>query len=191
MRHIFEEYGRVIIAVLISACLIGIIFSGIKIIEVLGNEADIDAEISHSQGENALKEVSDRAKPNIHVADPADLKIPRNKAFQPLALVSCEDSDGESITPVVIDILYIDGEGNRTELYKHYNSDDDILIVNKDHYIVGLHNKCSVSEFADDQLIIPNTEDYNKPGTVVVTYTASDLYNVYATKKISFVIDNK
>ena len=187
MNGIFEEYGKSIVIVIVSAILFVTIFSGLNLLGVLGNEADIETDISHIEGEGALKDITDRAKPSIYIPDEMSdsLIIYRNIAFQPLKNIVCKDADGATLSPTITSILFKDHEGNKTEFISNYNSTADIVILNFSHY-KDTHKLCSA-----DELNISNEADYHNCGTVIVTYKATDSYNITTVKSIAFVIDNK
>lgn len=190
MRAIFEEYGKGIIALIVLAALIGILFTGVKILDVTGEQANVTSELSHSKSEEALNVVSNRVKPEISVSNSDNLYISKNKAFQPAKIVECIDADNNAIVPDIVSILFVDADGNQTEFIDNYNKEKDWVVLNTEHYTES-HTSCYGLEFSGDDETINNPDNYNMPGTVVVTYKATDSYNVFAVKKLSFVIDSK
>lgn len=163
MKAIFEEYGKVIIAIIAIVALCATIFGGIQIYKVMGNEMNVDTDISHSKSEDAVKVVSNRVKPNIYISESDDLHLFVNQVFKPVETVSCYDADGNALDVIVTSILFIDNsDGSQVEL-------------------VGDYDK------VNDKLDIPTV--LTKPGVLAVTYKAIDSYNVTASKTISYVVD--
>ncbi len=188
MKLIFEEYGKTIIAIVVAAAVLGIIFGGVNLLGVLGDQADVKSELSHKKSEEALKVVSERPKPVFIIENDENLRISQTKLFCPAGAVACYgvDEDGGMtvpITPEILSIIHIDGRGNKTEFIDNYNQEEDLVVLNASHYNAS-HLVCSTGE-----TLSPG--NYNLTGTVVVEYRATDDFNVYSTEKISFVVDVK
>lgn len=192
---LFEEYGRTIIAVIVAVAVFALLLVRLDFFGVLGSVADVNTDISHSQGESALKEVVNRDKP---VADfsGVDLHVYNNRVFQPLKNVVFTDADNAVLgeeNVVVTSILYCDGEGTATELIGYYNTTDKIVILNPAHYSSS-HTICSASEFSTDgsgNLVIADEASRNCPGVVTVTYMATDDEEQVTVEQLTFVIDGK
>ena len=188
MKLIFEEYGKTIISIIVAAVVLGILFGSLNILGILGDHADVKSELSHKKSEEALKVVVERPKPVFIIENDENLHISQTEPFCPATAVACYGVDREGlmtvpISPKVLSIVHIDGDGNKTEYIDYYNQEDDLIVLNISHYNDS-HLVCSTGE-----TLSPG--DYNLPGTVVVEYGATDDFNVYSTEKISFVIDGK
>lgn len=163
MQKMFEEYGKVIIVVFAVLLILGTIFGGVKIIEVMGGATNVESSINHADSENAVKFVADREKPTISVADAKSLHLYTNQVFQPLSTVACSDADGAALVAKVKNIVFIDGEtGAHDDVTEHYNSAEDKLDI---------------------------STDIKKAGALAVTFEVSDDYNITTIKTISYVID--
>lgn len=191
MRQIFEEYGKMIVAVIAAIAVLALLFGGNKFFGLLGSSLDVNTEVSYNQGENALGSVITREKPRGNF-DGVNLHLYKNAAFRPLHGVKFSDVNGNTVNGVVTSILYYDSEGNKTELIDYYNSDEDVIILNPGHYSSS-HLECNVSEFtaSGGDFIIIDDASQNCPGVVIVTYAATDSENQVTVEQLTFVIDNK
>lgn len=192
---LFEEYGRTVIVVIAAVAVLALLLIRLDFFGALGTVVDVNTDLSHSQGESALNEVVNRAKPTANFSG-VDLHIYNNQVFQPLKNVRFFDADdrllvGDNV--VVTSILHCDSEGNTTELIGHYNTSKKIVVLNPAHYS-DAHKTCSESEFSSDEsghLLINAEEFTNCPGVVTVTYMATDAEARVTVKQLTFVIDGK
>lgn len=192
MRHIFEEYGRTVVVVVASLCVFALLFTGLHFFDVLGDAASVDSTISHEQGQGALNDVVSREKPTADFTG-VSAHVYKNIVFRPLDGVVFKDADGVTIEAVVTSIMYYDAAGVGTELVGYYNSDEDVIILNKSHY-TGTHQKCAASEFSangEGQLTARDEAAYHRPGKVIVTYKATDSENQVAVVRHVFIVDDK
>lgn len=163
MQKMFDEYGKVIIAVIAVLLIVATVFGGVKIMQVMGNVTNVESSINHANSEDAVKFVADREKPTISVTDTNSLHLYTNQVFQPISTVTCSDADGLTLVAKVKSIVFIDGEnGAHDDVTEHYNRSDDKLDI---------------------------STDINKTGALAVTFEVSDDYNITTIKTISYVID--
>ena len=166
MRTIFEEYGKVIIAVFVAIALLGIIFGGIHIYKVMGDTANVETVFNHTDSEKAIDYVSKRTAPTISVPADGLLHLYTNQVFKPLRTIKCWDAEGVELTAEVVSIVFIDNELNsKTELINYYDGNSNTL----------------------DLASLP--EEFNKTGSIAVTFRAVDNYNIVAIRTISYVVD--
>lgn len=162
MKTIFEEYGKVILAIIAVALLLGLIFGGIHLYEVLGKGADAGTVFNHSESEEAVKQAADRNAPTISIADTDDLHLYVDRVFNPVATVSCVDNDGVAVAVSVTSMVFTDATGTQKEVVGSYDAEAD-------------------------ELDVPNV--LKEPGVLSVTFQAIDSYNITAIKTISYVVD--
>lgn len=163
MKKIFEEYGQTILVIIVGVALLGCVLGGIKIFDVMNKEMDVNADTSYVKTEEALDAFSTRAKPEIAVVNAEMLHLQVDEVFKPVAAVKCTDADGNTLTPTVISIIFVDGvDGSQTELIEHYNS-------------------------STDELDVPTV--IGKTGALSVVYKTTDEHNLVSKKTISFVLD--
>ena len=195
MKILFEEYGKTIIVVIAIVAMFALLFIRLDFFGILGSVADVNTEISHSQGEDSLNTVINREKPLADFSA-VDLHMYNNLVFQPLKGVVFTDAEKEIISDeniVVTSILYCDSSGKTTELIENYNDADDIIILNHSHYS-NSHAKCTLSEVTtnnDGRLVIAEENTRNNPGVVTVTYMATDKEAQVTVEQLTFVIDGK
>lgn len=195
MKILFEEYGRAVLTAFAALVLLAIILIRYDIVGYIGDVADLDNKVQHSQSADALRDVVERAKPTANFEN-VELRIYKNHALQPLKNVVFERIENgvvvETVSNVeVISILYCDSEGNTTEMIRHYNKEDKVIVLNPAHYSEE-HKQCSDSEFTKDSnghFCIPDGALMNSPGVVTVTYTAMDSEGQLTTASLTFAVD--
>ena len=192
MKQIFEEYGRTIITVVASIAILAFLFIRFDILGVLGAVTDVNTEISYSQGEAALRDVNSRVKPKANFDD-VDLRVYTDCAFRPLTGVVFTDASDTELEVTVTSILYYGLDGNPIEFVDHFNSTDNVLIVNPAHY-TDSHETCEAADFREDgeYLMVPDDaeENQNLAGIVTVSYKAIDSENQTTIEKLTFIIDS-
>lgn len=148
---------------LAAVALFGIVFGGIQLMDTMGAELGAGTILSHSKSEEALEDFATSAKPTISVTSAEALHLYEDQVFKPIASVLCTDKEGNAITPSVKNIVFVDDEeSTQTEILEYYNKNADTLDISA---VIG------------------------KPGTLVVSYVATDASNVSTTKTIAFVVD--
>lgn len=229
MKLIFEEYGKVIISVIVAIIVFGVIFSGIELVSVMRNEADIKTEFHHNTDEEALSVVTGRSKPNIEVVNSTALKLSKGSKFNPLTSVDVTNADNTvvsyksdgSIVAVYMEkgsddviktvtwgsdgtISVLDGEGNSISPVSEADKTVPInLVVNKIELVTYKTDSTGAYLLDDDGNRIQDTIDItddindadntiliNKTGSIYVTYTATDLYNVCCVETIAYAVDD-
>lgn len=189
MKHIFEEYGRVILVVVVTVMLFGLLFARMDILGTLGRVANVDSGLSHQQAATALGHVVERQKPRLEMDDDVSLRLYRNSVFRPLEGITFIDADGAVVANVVVlSIKYCGPDGKLTEFIDHFNKDNNAIVLNMGHRTEG--HVCSVAVCSVDGKIT-NTSDYHLPGAVTVTYRATDMENQVTVETVTFVIDGK
>lgn len=98
MRLIFEEYGKVIISIIVAIIVFLVVFSGVKFMSVIRNEADLKTEFHHDADEQALADVSNRSKPAISVSDYNALKLSKGSEFNPKISVKVTNADNTVVS---------------------------------------------------------------------------------------------
>lgn len=170
MRTIFEEYGKVIIAIFVVVSLLGIIFGGIHIYKVMGEPVNVETVFNHSGSEEAVGKVSQRSAPTISIPSTNALHVYTNKIFDPVNTVKCWDAEGVTLTPEITSILFVYGENQREELIEYYKSEE-----------YGGINKIDLS-------LLPN--ELKTTGSLTVKFKVVDSYNIVALKTISYAVDS-
>ncbi len=168
MRTIFEEYGKVILAIIVAVALLALIFGGVQLFKVMGDEVNVETSLNHSDSADAVKEVSIRTAPEIDVSYPY-LHLYVGQVFKPVTNATCRDAVGSPLTPKVTSMVFIDSEGNKTELLEFYNAESDELDL-------------SSSELP---------EEVKQPGMISVTFRAVDSYNIVGIRTLSYVVDGE
>ena len=229
MKLIFEEYGKVIISVIVAIIVFGVIFSGIELVSVMRNEADLKTEFHHNTDEEALSVVTGRSKPDIEVVNSTALKLSKGSKFNPLISVNVTNADNtvvsyksdgsivavymEKVSDDVIKtvtwgsdgtISALDGEGNAISPVSEADKTVPInLVVNKIELVTYKTDSTGAYLLDDDGNKIQDTIDItddindadntiliNKTGSIYVTYTATDLYNVCCVETIAYAVDD-
>lgn len=98
MKLIFEEYGKVIISVIVAVIVLLVVFSGVGLISVIRNEADLKTEFHHQSDEEALSKVSQRSKPDISVINSDALKFSKGSEFNPKTSVKVTNADNTVVS---------------------------------------------------------------------------------------------
>ena len=230
MRLIFEEYGKVIISITVAIIVFLVVFSGVELMSVIKNKADLKTEFYHDTDEKALEVVSKRSKPEIVVANSALLKVSKGSEFNPKASIKVTNADNtvvsytsegstiavykkdgsEEVLKTVIwgsngTVSAVDSNGNTITLDSEADKTVPIkLVINKievvtyktddatGEYLLDNEGK-RIQESIDitDGLdSVDNTISIEKTGTVYVTYTATDIYNVCCVKTIAYAVDD-
>lgn len=228
MRLIFEEYGKVIISVIVAIIVFLIVFSGADLLSVIRNEADLKTEFHHDTDEAALNEVSKRSKPDISIVNSDVLKFSKGSDFNPKATVRVTNadntvvsytSDGSTVavyraaaSEEVLKTLTwasdgtvsgVDSEGNSLLVSEGDRAVPIDLKVSKIELVAYKTNTSGDYLLDDDgnriQESIDITDSYDttentvlieQTGTVYVTYTATDQYNVCSVKTIAYAVDD-
>lgn len=121
MRLIFEEYGKVIISIIVAIIVFLVVFSGIELMSVIRNEADLKTEFYHDADEKALDEVSKRSKPDISVADYSALKLSKGSEFNPKTSVKVTNADNT--------VVSYTSDGSTVAVYRAAGSEDVLKTV--------------------------------------------------------------
>lgn len=162
MKSIFEEYGSVIIAVIVGVLLFALIFGGIQLYKVIGDGVDVETTFNHSESEKVVKQVSERTAPDISVSDTTKLHLYADQVFKPISTISCVDADGAAVEVSVSKILFINSNGVQSNITTSYDAETDELDL---------------------------STAVNETGVLSVTFQAVDNYKVKAIKSISYVVD--
>lgn len=170
MRTIFEEYGKVIIAVLVVVSLLGIIFGGIQIYKTMGEPVNVETVFNHSESEEAVGKVAQRTAPTISIPNNNALHVYANNVFDPVSTVKCWDAEGVTLTPEITSILFVYGESQKKELVEYYKSEE-----------YGGANKLDLSLLPDE---------LKTTGSLTVKFRVVDSYNIVALKTISYAVDS-
>ncbi len=229
MKLIFEEYGKVIISIIVAVIVLSVVFVGINIFSVFRNEADIKTEFHHQSDEEALNILSQRAKPHIQVADSKDLRFSKGSEFNPMSVIEVTNADNT--------LVNFRSDGSVVATFRQKGSDAVIKTITwgSDGTVSGVDSEGNgISEISDAEKVIPvsvvvnrielisyktnaageyvtdakgqriqekkditsefdsetNTIMIDKAGTVVVTYTATDLYNICSQTSVSYAVDD-
>ena len=186
MKIIFSEYGRFVIAIIAALGIFAMIFGGIMLFDNIGTSIDVKPTFYHSDSENSFKTEIKRNKPTFTLVND-DLRIYENKVFKPKSLVKCLDNEGNQINDYQVSkITYVDKSNNKYDFTKHYNADDDLIIINEMYYSSD-DEKCNASNFIDD--FISDENNYNQKGSLSLTYTATVSKGLKTTKTFTFIIE--
>lgn len=187
MKIIFSEYGRFVIAIIAALGIFAMIFGGIKLFDNIGTSIDVKPTFYHSDSENSFKAEVKRNKPTFTLVNDDNLRIYENKVFKPKSLVKCIDNEGNQINDYQVSkITYVDKSNNKYDFTKHYNDDNDLIVINEMYYFSD-DEKCNPDDFTND--IIPDESYYNQKGSLSVTYTAIDSKGLKTTKTFTFIIE--
>ena len=187
MKIIFSEYGRFVIAIIAALGIFAMVFGGIMLFDNIGTSINVKPTFYHSDSENSFKTEVKRNKPQITLVNEDNLRIYQNKVFKPKSLVKCTDNEGNQINNYQVSkITYIDKNNNKYAFTKHYNADDDLIIINEMYYLSD-DEKSNADDFAND--IIPDESYYNQKGSLSVTYTATDSKGLKTMKTFTFIIE--
>ena len=187
MKIIFSEYGRFVIAIIAALGIFAMIFGGIKLFDNIGTSIDVKPTFYHSDSENSLKTEIKRNKPTFTLVNDDELRIYENKVFKPKNLVKCLDNEGNEINDYQVSkITYVDKSNNKYDFTKHYNDDDDLVVINEMCYLSD-DEKCNSDDFVNND--IPDESYYNQKGSLSVTYTAADSKGLKTAKTFTFIIE--
>ena len=164
MKMIFEEYGRLILAIIAVVSVLCFVLGGLMLFKNMGKGVDGGENLNHLDSEAAVQDFYERGTPVISIPDASKLHLHlgRAEAFKPNDTVACVDKDGAAVETSVNSISFVYEDGAVTLLTDKYNRDTD-------------------------EFFLPGNVD--QPGVLVVTFKAMDRYNVSVTKSVSYVVD--
>lgn len=163
MRLVIEEYGKVILVMIVVVAVLVCVFGVLNIVGVMGDAANVESNLSVSKSEEAVETITSRTKPKISLTDTSTTHLYIDDVFKPLATVQCTDADGAKIVVSITDMVFIDAaDSSRTDVLSFYDSTTDEFDI---------------------------SDAISKTGTLAVSYKAVDGHSIAVRKTICFIID--